>query len=63
MKMSRYRVCAVCVGFSFLKIGDFFVFYENYFFAIMTDLFLFLELIFARFQKALYNSWNFSFLI
>ena len=47
MKMSRYRVCAVCVGFSFLKI----VFYENYFFAIMTDLFLFLEVNFCTFSE------------
>ena len=51
MKMSRYCVCAVCVGFSFLKIGDFFVFYENYCFAIMTDLFLFLEVNFCTFSE------------
>ena len=52
MKMSRYRVCAVFVWVSvFLRIGDFFVFCENYFFAIMTDFFLFLEVNFCMFSE------------
>ena len=57
MKMSKYRVCDVFVWVSVFEDWRFFVFYDIYFFAIMTDLFLFLEVNFCTF------SWNFSFLI
>ena len=39
------------VGFIFWRIVDFFVFCENFVFAIMTDLFLFLEVNFCMFSE------------